>query len=279
MSAPAYRALLLDLDGTLLDRRGEIHPRNLETLRAAHEANVKVIVVTGRSKISTMPILERLGLENPAVIFNGAALWCPRESRLLEHRVLSNRTFERLLAYGRESDDLTLLMMEERKLCLAPRNATEERSLRGLHSLEFVSRDELTAESCIRVTFLSSRPADSAAYAAEVESFVDQPLYMTHFPLSWLSNHEQSAMLAVDAHPPCKGKGEALRIVQERWGISPQEVVAVGDACNDLPMVLAAGLGVAMQNSMPELLEQADRVIGDNEGAAIAGLIEELFLG
>jgi hydroxymethylpyrimidine pyrophosphatase-like HAD family hydrolase len=44
-------------------------------------------------------------------------------------------------------------------------------------------------------------------------------------------------------------------------------------------MVLAAGLGVAMQNSMPELLEQADRVIGDNEGAAIAGLIEELFLG
>jgi hydroxymethylpyrimidine pyrophosphatase-like HAD family hydrolase len=86
-------------------------------------------------------------------------------------------------------------------------------------------------------------------------------------------------MLAVDAHPPCKGKGEALRIVQERWGISPQEVVAVGDACNDLPMVLAAGLGVAMQNSMPELLEQADRVIGDNEGAAIAGLIEELFLG
>ena len=278
MNSSPYKALMVDLDGTLLDREGKIHPRNREALRAADQAGVRVVVVTGRSKISTTPILDQLGLDSPAVVFNGAAVWCPREERMLEQRVLSNRSLERLLSYGRETDDLTLLMLEERKLCLTPRDEVEARSLRGLHNLEFVERDELVAEHCIRVTFLSQRPSCSATYAAEVEDFVDQPLYLTHFPLSMLSNHHESRMLAVDAHPPCRGKGEALRFVYEQWGIAAREVVAVGDAGNDLPMVKEAGLGVAMGNAVSELEEVADRVIGDNQGESLAELVEELFL-
>jgi Cof subfamily protein (haloacid dehalogenase superfamily) len=277
MKDRTYQSLLLDLDGTLVNRAGKIHPRNKESVLAAEERGVKVVLVTGRSKIATVPVLEELDLSTPAVIFNGAAVLCPVEGRLIEQRTFSNRTFERLLAYGRHTDDFTIVMLEDRKLCLAPRNATEERAVQGLHKLEFVSREELFAEYCMRVTFLGQRTADSERYAAEVESWVDHPLYLTHFPLSWLSAHKESRMLAVDAHPPCRGKGEALRFVEERWGIAPERVVAVGDATNDLPMLRAAGLGVAMSGSMPEVLAEADRVIGDHDGDSIADLVEELF--
>ncbi len=277
MSPRPYQALLLDLDGTLLDREGKIHPRNKEAVLAAEARGVKVVLVTGRSKVSTVPILEELDLSTPAVIFNGAAVLCPVEGRLIEQRTLSNRTFERLLSYGKETDDFTIVMLEERKLCIAPRNPMEERAIQGLRSLEFVPREKLFAEYCMRVTFLGQRTADSLSYATEVERWVGHPMYLTHFPLSWLTAHRESQMLAVDAHPPCRGKGEALRFVQERWGILPEQVVAIGDATNDLPMILAAGLGVAMAGSMPELLAVADRVIGDHDGDSIADLVAELF--
>jgi hydroxymethylpyrimidine pyrophosphatase-like HAD family hydrolase len=81
-----------------------------------------------------------------------------------------------------------------------------------------------------------------------------------------------------DVHPPCKGKAEGLRVLQELYGIAPERVVAVGDASNDVPMFEAAGLAVAMRESMEEALAAADRVIGSNDSETIGALVEELFL-
>ena len=60
-------------------------------------------------------------------------------------------------------------------------------------------------------------------------------------------------------------------------GIPAERVLAIGDASNDVPMLEAAGLGVAMANSMGQALAAADRTIGDNNSDAIADLLEELF--
>ena len=76
----------------------------------------------------------------------------------------------------------------------------------------------------------------------------------------------------------CFTLAEGLRVLHERWGIPAERVVAVGDATNDVPMLAAAGLGVAMGNSFPGTRSAADRVIGDNDTDAIGLLVEELFL-
>ena len=88
----AYDAILLDLDGTLVDAKDAVHPRTLEALRAADAAGVTVMVATGRSETATIPVLETLGLEGPAVVFNGAGVWCPKSERLIEERVLADAT-------------------------------------------------------------------------------------------------------------------------------------------------------------------------------------------
>jgi len=272
-----YRALVLDLDGTLVTDQGTIRTRTLARLQQLHQRGLRVMIATGRSELGTLPVLEELGMDTPAVVFNGAGLYCPRERRLLEERLLSDRVVTRALDFARSSGLMPVIQVAGAKYTLPPRDEGEARALRGLEGLRHVEFAALPREYVIRVTFFSARHPSSDALAMEVEQAIDQPLHTTHFPLAALATHRDSRLLVVDLQPPCRGKGEALRVLEERYGLPARQVVAVGDADNDLPMLRAAGLGVAMGNAMPRVLATAARVIGDNNGDAIAELIDELF--
>jgi hydroxymethylpyrimidine pyrophosphatase-like HAD family hydrolase len=198
---------------------------------------------------------------------------------MLEERVLSNRTLRRALALGREKDWLTVLMTSDRKLSLVPRDAAEEQALSTMHGLAFAPREGLDAEFVVRVTFFSRDHGRSLEFGDEVERAIGEPVYVTHFPLSVLASHRASPFQVVDVHPPCRGKAEALRILEEVYGIPARRVVAVGDATNDLPMLEAAGLAVAMEDGMEEARAAAHRIIGGCDTTAIADLVEEIFFG
>ena len=84
----SYDALVLDVDGTLLDEQQRVHPRTLRAITAARAAGVVVMLATGRAHGSTRGLMREIGLDVPAVVFNGAAVYCPREDRLIEVNVL-----------------------------------------------------------------------------------------------------------------------------------------------------------------------------------------------
>ena len=66
------RLLALDLDGTLLNARGEITQRNLEALQKARALGVRIAVVTGRRFRDARPVALELGLDVPVISHNGA---------------------------------------------------------------------------------------------------------------------------------------------------------------------------------------------------------------
>ncbi|MDE0891369.1 MAG: HAD hydrolase family protein, partial [Planctomycetota bacterium] len=83
-----YAALLLDLDGTVVDPKGQIRESTRRAVHALSESGVRVMITTGRSATATEGAIAELGLEGTAVVFNGAGIWCPRERRLLEEQIL-----------------------------------------------------------------------------------------------------------------------------------------------------------------------------------------------
>ncbi len=273
----AYDAILLDLDGTFVADDGRIRPRALERARRAHEAGVRVMIATGRSEVATRPILEQLGFDTPAVVFNGAAIYCPVAGRLVEERVLSSEVVRRLVAWTRDADLLPVVAGASAKHAPAPRSHHEESALRYFRDLRTVEHHALPDEYIIRFTAFSATHADSGVLAEHLERAVASPVYVTHFPLNALADHRDNPLLVADVQPPCLGKAEGLRVLFERYGIAPERVVAVGDATNDITMFQAAGLSVAVENAMPEARACADRVIGNNNSDALADLFDELF--
>ena len=237
------------------------------------------MVATGRSKMSALPVVSELGLSAPTVLFNGCAVWCGKDQRMLEERLLSNRTNERLHAWAAERSAQVIVMTADEKVALEPRSEAERKNFDGFINVQFVERDELLRENTIRLSFvINCGEQGSHAVAEEVLEAAGGPLYVTHFPLSILPRHSTNPYSAIDAHAPCRGKAEALRFLEETRGIEASRVIAVGDANNDVPMLQAAGLGVAMGNALADVQAEADLVIGMNGTEAIADLVETHLL-
>jgi hydroxymethylpyrimidine pyrophosphatase-like HAD family hydrolase len=74
-------------------------------------------------------------------------------------------------------------------------------------------------------------------------------------------------------------KWSAVRHLAEQWGIGPDQIVAVGDDMNDLPMIQGAGLGVAMGQAPEAVREKADLVAPAFEADGVASIIDEVLLG
>lgn len=277
MSERAYDGVLLDLDGTLVRTDGTIQPELRDRLRALADEGVRVMIATGRSEGGTLEVLDELGLDTPALVFNGAGLYCPVEQRLIEERLLADEAVRRLLEFSTHEELLPVVVGARRKFSIEPRDADEASALRYFHDLELRAPADIPTEFVIRVTLFSSRHRDSADLAGAIHDTLARPVYVTHFPLSWLPAHRHSSLLVADVQPPCRGKAEGLRVLEERYGIRPERVLAVGDATNDIPMLERAGLGVAMGNGMAEALAAADRVIGTNDSEALLELLDELF--
>jgi len=272
-----YEALCLDLDGTVVDPNGVVRDSTRDAIGALRDSGVRVMITTGRSVTATEAIIEELGLEEPAVVFNGAGIWCPKQQRLLEEQILAERVVDPVMDYADANGHLVCVMLAGTKYAPEPKDELEEETLAGLHGLEVVGRPDLPREYVMRITVFSRLHESSEPLHEEVCAVLRAPAYLTHFPLSLLHNYRKSPLQAVDVHPPCRGKAEALRWLAEEEGIPSERVVCVGDATNDIPMFEAAGLSVAMGDGMSKALASADRVIGASDTDAIAELIEELF--
>ncbi len=73
-------------------------------------------------------------------------------------------------------------------------------------------------------------------------------------------------------------KWTAIRYLAKLWRIEPQEICAVGDDVNDIPMIRHAGLGVAMGHAGAEVLTAADLITGDHEQDGVAMLVDDVLL-
>ncbi|HBF39057.1 MAG TPA: hypothetical protein DDW50_17285, partial [Firmicutes bacterium] len=77
---------------------------------------------------------------------------------------------------------------------------------------------------------------------------------------------------------PGVSKGKALKEVSESWGFGQDEVMAIGDAPNDISMVEWAGVGVAVGNAVPELKKVATMVVTDHDHDGVAEAIDRMVI-
>jgi hypothetical protein len=271
-----FKIIALDLDGTALDSRETIRPRTKAAVASALAQGVEVALVTGRHHVATRPFHLELGLKAPAICCNGAYVYDFAAEATLTGDALSQAQARWLLDACRTSGGHTMIYTDEamtferyndhlrRLLAWA---ATYPAAIRpDIRHVE--SFDRVIEEARLIWKFVVAND-DLGALAAWSARIHDNPDLSVEY--SWMNR--------LDIVRSGISKGRRLIEWAGARGVAPAEILAFGDNQNDLSMIEAAGLGVAMGNGDEAAKRAAALVIGDNDSDALGEAIERLLGG
>lgn len=291
-----FRLLALDVDGTLLDRDGALRPSTAAAVARAAAAGIRPVLCTGRRYRRARPIAEQLGLDAPIVCNSGAIVKEPEGDRTLWRADFDARLVADALAVFRDRGEPVVSFTD--------RPADEPDFLVEHAQTGRPAFDDYVSQNLEHAGIEPGWPARAVAEASAAPDTAGGFPPSAHFHLCAIGPREE--MLAfervvvsrlggrvrtfVQRSPRYVGtmceliradasKWEAVLHLAELWGVSPAEIVAVGDDMNDLPMIAGAGLGVAMGHAPAPVLAAADHVTGDHDQDGVAMLVDDVLLG
>ena len=261
-----YRLIASDMDGTLLNSDSLLPEENLQAVKYCGEKGVKFVLCTGRPVQAIMPHYRKLGLDTPVISYNGGRITEPLSGRVLYKKCLDSCSVKEILALARELDAVACVWADDELYInkMTPISvrygelAVTEPVPYDIDNADFSERnvDKIlwahTAEETERLLLkISGRCPRNAAGCTSTPEYID------------FVNAEVS-------------KGAALRRLCELTGVDISETVALGDGENDIEMIRAAGLGVAMGNGIEAVCEAADVVTVSNDEYGVAKVIREI---
>lgn len=266
-----YRMLVADVDGTLMARNGHVSPRVRAAIRAALAAGTLVVLATGRWFRSARPIARELGLDLPIILHNGALVKDLVTGDVLDHCHLPRDMAERAIAIIRDHGLQPIVyenvfsgeLLVTGPAALDSRFTAQYLATKTDH-LRRVQLDDLRlVDDPIQLAV-----ADTAERADPLVAELAKGPWQT---VTSMSLAVPDARFVEVLSPGCS-KATAMQRLATGRGVGLHEVVAVGDNYNDLDMIEAAGLGVAMGNAPPDVRARADVVVPgvEEDGLAIA---------
>jgi Cof subfamily protein (haloacid dehalogenase superfamily) len=257
--------LAVDLDGTLLGFDLSLDPRDVEAVGRAVAAGMHVIACTGRPFPGARPWVEKLGLVDPFVCYQGAQVRSLDGGTLLESGVPHDRAME-VITFCRERD-LHVQAYRDDKL-LVERDRPEAQ--------------QYAQHAGMAITFVPDLEAAMGDYTPKLVIIATVAKIEELLPV--VRERWRGVLYAATSMPdyleitnPKADKRQALEYLSGRLGVSARDSVAVGDGRNDLPMIEWAALGVAVEGAPAEVLAAADRVIPRPGQGGIAVLVDELL--
>lgn len=259
--------MVSDMDGTLLRDDKSISPRTIAAIARYEAAGGRFTVATGRNVEAAGQHTRKLGLKTPMLLLNGCLGYDAEKDQDLFCRGLSRPLVEAVWP--------ALLAHPIEVVVHGPRRGmTREINDRVA---EHLRHDGITVD--VRADLAPEHTGDVVKILtigdADVLDSVEAAILGAGLPVQLVRSHPQYLELLA----PEGGKGTALLSLAGHLGIPRERTLAVGDYLNDLEMLRAAGLSVAMGNAHPTVKQMADRWTASNEEDGVALLLEALVEG
>ena len=261
-----YRAIALDLDGTLTNHEKVVTPKTRKALLKAAAKGAVIILASGRPTYGIEPVAECLELQKRGgyiLSYNGGNIVNAKTGEKLFSQFLPDEVIPELYAYAKEHGHALL-------------------GYAGNEIITEMPDDQYVKEES-RINKMNIRKVDNL-----FESLEPHPtkLLMTGDPTLILKAEEElveklgdrmdifrSAPFFLELVPKGIDKAKSLTRLLTKINLTPADLIAFGDGYNDLSMLKLAGMGVAMENAAPEVRAEADYVTLSNEEDGVAAAL------
>ncbi|MCF6335112.1 MAG: HAD family hydrolase [Spirochaetales bacterium] len=258
------RAIAFDMDGTLLNEKGQISSRIKKVLNKLKEREIELMLSTGRSYEALLPFKNELELNSPVICYNGAQV-LQADGVIIRNHTIDNDISGHLVSFAREKcvhfqaySNGTLYFEKMTPEAEAYENHV---NLRG----KVINFDTMKPHDFTKLMYLGAHEkleglsnSIKELYSGNLSVTFSNPVYLEFMPGG-------------------VSKGDALYEVAEHLGIETTNIMAFGDGDNDISMIKVAGTGVAMENATSELKSIADEVTLSNTDDGVAEFLEEFF--
>ena len=270
--------IAMDMDGTLLVHDNVIPEENVAALRQAHEAGIHLALCSGRIPDDMGFFAKDMGLPMHILALNGTCLMDRPLGSILHSdtippqsaRAILTRLHALPVAYslfsGHEIVTSLPHVTDDELRIIIGKNVTRPGGRTVIH--RGGKGEEALADRGINKLMVFTE-GDGAPLQA-LKAGLERDMPEVEISSSWVNN--------LEINPAGCNKGTALRALADSLGIPMGRVMALGDNDNDVPMLRAAGYGVAMGNATPAAVAAADWLAPGNEAFGVAAAVRCLAL-
>ena len=272
------RLIAMDLDGTLLTTDKRLTERNRGAMEKAAEAGILIVPATGRIYAGLPEEIRKLPFIRYLILANGAAVYDREKDQTLYRAEIPQETALEVMTwldgfpaiYDCYQDGQAYMTAEMLKK--ADRYAPSPVYLKMILSLR---RPVPDLKEQIRTRGSAVQKIQAFCESAETQELVMEKTAERFPQLSVTSSIARN----IEINDGRANKGAALQFLCDHLGIGTAAATAFGDGSNDLSMIRTAGIGIAMANGVPAVLEAADRIAPGNDEDGVGRMIEEFIKG
>ena len=260
----SIKMIATDIDGTILKEDFEFNPAVKACIKELCERGVKIVLVTGRMHSATTHVAEELGLDTPIISYQGGMVKEQGENgQILYSKTLCPDTACRIINWAKANNVHVNLYMED-KLYVEPDNAAILRYTAERHiSYNLCEFESVELDNINKILAIDFEDAD------RVTGWIN--FLQKEFPELYIvkSTPYFCEICNIEAH-----KGYAVEFLRDYWGLKKEEVLAIGDQDNDIELLKAGGIKVAMGNATDALKACADYITDTVENDGFVKAIE-----
>jgi HAD superfamily hydrolase (TIGR01484 family) len=256
------RLIATDIDGTLLNHRGELPQENAAALSAARELGIRLALVTVRKRDSTHYIAQLLNIPC-AMICQGGATVYDEDGAQLGETPIAIEVAREIASYA-DMHGMALITTVGERNYYAPGIALS------------IHQQVAGASVASNVAALVAAPTRIMVYGAR--EVLQLSSRFAGGGVRIVRHYRAGELIDAVFTAPEAAKDAALAILCRRWQIGLADVLALGDSESDMEMLRAAGVGVAMGDAHPPVLVAADWVAPPADEAGLAAAVRRFVL-
>lgn len=247
-----------DIDGTILNWDFGFTPEVKKCIKNLTERGVKVVLVTGRMHKATLHVAEELGLDTPIVSYQGGLIKenC-EDGKTLYQKDLSPAHARKIIDWARENNIHINLYLDDELYVEQDNDVVKKYTDARFVPYHVCSFDTLEIKNVNKILAIDyTNPRRVTSWVNELSAAYPELYIVKSTPYF--------------CEIGCKDakKSSGVKFLCEKWGLKREEVLAIGDQNNDIELLKAGGIAVAMGNATPELKDCADYITDtvDNNG-------------
>lgn len=268
--------IISDLDGTLLNSEGKLSDYTVKTLNWLMGCGVRFTFATARTIYSAKPITERLKINVPCILNNGASIYDMQTGKYIKNNYIRRKNAKRVLSAFRNNgvhcfvfrfeDDILVTCYDKITNEIMQKYVDERK---GQYEKPFCECDNLADAIDDRVIYINAM--GDYETLLPVKNDISQ-IYGVDFAF-YKDTYTDNWFLETFSSEASKANG--IKFLRENYDFT--RVVAFGDNLNDLSMFEQADFKIAVENAVGELKEKADLIVGSNDNDGVARELEEKF--